>query len=180
MRNVRYALLLFCLPLSRVEFKKSKSSVKRTFELATTKVHTNHYIQNLKIRRNSRTFLCIMVSKISKYVMGNQNSIAFRVPNNDFCIDWFFKSNFWSKKRQLKFTTWLTWNVINHISRQRQISKKNLPIVNLICHQFCTFIMLESPAQPLNWLYLGLVCQSKERTDILPTCAEMSSDRWFT
>ena len=51
MRNVRYALLLFCLPLSRVEFKKSKSSVKRTFELATTKVHTNHYIQNLKIKR---------------------------------------------------------------------------------------------------------------------------------
>ena len=33
------------------------------------------------------TFIFDNPSKISKYVTGNINSIAFRVPNNDFCID---------------------------------------------------------------------------------------------
>ena len=33
------------------------------------------------------TFIFDNPSKISKYVLGKLNSIAFRVPNNDFCID---------------------------------------------------------------------------------------------
>ena len=33
------------------------------------------------------TFIFDNPKKISKYVTGDKNSIAFRVPNNDFCID---------------------------------------------------------------------------------------------
>ena len=74
--------------IKKREYSKSLICLASNFKMIQEYVSIKDVdkLENLS-NEEPTTFIFDNPSKISKYVTGNINSIAFRVPNNDFCID---------------------------------------------------------------------------------------------
>ena len=74
--------------IKKREYSKSLICLASSFKMIQEYVSIKDVdkLENLS-NEEPTTFIFDNPSKISKYVTGNINSIAFRVPNNDFCID---------------------------------------------------------------------------------------------
>ena len=74
--------------IKKREYSKSLICLASSFKMIQEYVSIKDVdkLENIS-NEEPTTFIFDNPSKISKYVTGNINSIAFRVPNNDFCID---------------------------------------------------------------------------------------------
>lgn len=74
--------------IKKREFSKSLICLASSFKMIQEYVSIKEVDKLEKLSKEEpTTFVFDNPSKVSKYIIGDLNSIAFRVPNNDFCLD---------------------------------------------------------------------------------------------